>query len=233
MARSAAEQEIRDAVVARLRQIRPKARICHEVNCGIWGPTRMDLAAVDLDEIIGVEIKSEKDVLKRAEKQLAYAARVTHHSILALHEVHLEQERVTNEYAAHYGKLDGQHYRRDVPKFDHGQITWVYPEIARCPSYDDDAGPWREPPRRMEQALSTSALNLLWRDELAWLCDYLQISRGKRATMSDMFSALTWRATGKELTLGICAALRARKFAEADPVIALPTGVASNQFAWG
>ena len=32
--RSSAEAEVRDAVVARLREIRPDARIMHEINCG-------------------------------------------------------------------------------------------------------------------------------------------------------------------------------------------------------
>lgn len=227
--RSAAEQEMRDAVVARLRRLRPSARICHEVNCGVWGPTRMDVVAVDVAEIIAVEVKSEKDVLKRADAQLKNMRAVAHHSILALHEVHLE-ERVTNEFAAHYGKLDGKHYLRAVPEFSHGQIPWVYPERDRG-GYDFDTGPWRAPADRLENALPSTALHLLWRDELAWLCDYLLVSRRKRATMDEMIRALWWNATGGELTKGICAALRARAFAEADPPVVLPKRSKVSEFA--
>jgi hypothetical protein len=227
--RSAAEQEIRTAVVDRLRLLRPAARICHEVNCGS-GPTRMDLIAVDATEIIGVEIKSEKDVMKRAETQLKGMRDVAHHSILALHEVHLE-EHETNAWAAHYGKLDGNHYALQVPKLEYGQIPWVYPERTRCANYDGETGPWREPERRLQFALPSTAIHLLWRDELAWLCDHLSVSRGRRSTMRDMVRALCWHANGKELTAGICAALRHRKFAEADTAIDLPQRVRISEFA--
>jgi hypothetical protein len=37
--------------------------------------------------------------------------------------------------------------------------------------------------------------------------------------MQEMIRALWWHATGKELTRGICAALRRRKFAEADAAV--------------
>lgn len=217
--RSTAEQEIRDAVVSRLRERRPGARICHEVNCGIWGPNRMDLIAVSKDEIIAVEIKSERDTLKRAVKQLGSMGTVAHWSVLALHEVHLV-EKPTNEWAAHYGKMDGQHYLRDIPEQASGSISWVYPERERSAhGYDYNTGLWRMPEHRMGSALPSSALHLLWRDELAWLCDHLRVSRGKRANMTDMTRALWWHATGRELTEGICAALRRRKFAEADAAI--------------
>lgn len=215
--RSAAEQEIRNAVVARLRQLRPSARICHEVNCGPWGPVRIDVVCVDITEIIAVEIKSERDVLKRAEKQLAHMGLVAHHSILALHECHLV-ERETNPYAAHYGRLDGKHYRMALPdglKRD-GLIAWVYPEQQRGAEYDLGEGMWRHPEPRITLALPNTALHLLWRDELAWLCDLLQVPRGKKSNMSEMVRALWWHCTGAELTKGICAALRMRKFAEAD-----------------
>lgn len=128
--RSAAEQELRDAVVARLRRWRPRARICHEVNCGSFGPNRIDVMAVDIDEIIAVEIKSEKDKLDRAPKQISSMSNVAHHVVVALHEVHLiEQE--TNRWAAHYGRLDGKHYLSVIPPEAKGAIPWVYPEAPR------------------------------------------------------------------------------------------------------
>ncbi len=216
--RSSAEQELRDAVVARLRKLRPNARICHEVNCGVWGPNRMDVMAVDVAEIIAVEIKSEKDTITRGPKQLQAMSGVAHHSIIALHEVHLE-ERVTNEWAAHYCKPDRQHYLRGVPECLTGAIPWVYPERQRAAGWNDDVGMWRAPEPRMEYALPSSAIHLLWRDELAALCDALRVSRGKRSNMQEMIRALWWHATGKELTRGICAALRRRKFAEADAAV--------------
>jgi hypothetical protein len=219
--RSSAEQEMRDAVVVRLRKLRPQARICHEVNCGVWGPCRMDVVAVDIEEIIAVEIKSERDTLSRGPKQLAYMGNVTHHSIIALHEKHLV-EQVTNEWAAHYSKRDRKYYMKAIPAQLQGDgiIPWVYPEMGRGCEWSGDVGLWRAPELRMQHALPSSALHLLWRDELAALCDKLLVSRGKRSNMSEMIRALWWHANGKELTRGICAALRRRKFAEADAAMA-------------
>lgn len=212
---------MRDAVVERLRKLRPQARICHEVNCGgMWGPNRMDVVAVDLEEIIAVEIKSERDTLSRGPKQLASMGNVAHHSIIALHEKHLV-ERETNEWAAHYGKHDRKYYMKATPAElnSDGVIPWVYPEMDRGCEWSGNVGLWRAPERCMQLALPSSALHLLWRDELAALCDALRVSRGKRSNMTEMIRALWWHANGQELTRGICEALRRRKFAEADDAI--------------
>ena len=220
MTRSAAETEIRESVVARLRLLRPSARICHEVNVSSFGPTRMDLIAVDTDELIAVEIKSAKDVMKRAETQIRNMNAVAHHTIIALHEVHLVEQE-TNEWAAHYGRRDGKHYLQDVPpEAKLASLTWAYPERSRSPAgLDYHTGTWREPERRYLTSLPSPALDMLWRDELAWLCGTLRVSCAKRATMTDMLRELRWHCNGKELTRGICVALRRRKFAEADDAI--------------
>lgn len=220
--RSAAEQEIRDAVVARLRRLRPSARICHEVNSAVYGPNRFDVVAIDKCEIIAVEIKSEKDKLDRAPKQIEAMADCANHVVVAMHECHLVEQE-TNEHAAEYGKLDGKHYLRTLPEViekyrclsAYRALTWVYPERERR-AYDLDCGLWKPPEERYETALPAGALDMLWRDELAALCDSLLISRGKRATMDQMIRALRWHANGRELTRGVCAALRRRPFAEAD-----------------
>lgn len=68
--RSEAEREVREAVVARLRLIRPDARIINEINASAFG-NRIDVMAVSRTEIISVEIKSKKDKLSRLPKQIA------------------------------------------------------------------------------------------------------------------------------------------------------------------
>lgn len=221
------EQEIRAAVVERLRKLRPKSRICHEVNC--LYTTRIDLIAVGDEEIIAVEIKSKADKLDRAKDQIAGMDKVANHSILAMHEIHLI-EKVTNEHAAHYGKLDGKHYRQDVPDdLNRGRlITWVYPETERGGYSYGRSGTWQEPERKFLTALPSESIGLLWRDELAWLCDKLQISRAKMANMTEMERALRWHANGRELTRGVCAALRRRKFAHADDPIDEPFVMAAE-----
>lgn len=234
--RSAAETEIRDAVVARLRAIRPGARICHEVNVTTFvHQNRMDLLAVDVGEIIAVEIKSERDEMKRATAQIPAMKSVSHHALIALHECHLV-EHETNEWAAHYGKLDGKHYqRRPPPEAKGADAVWVFPECQRCPNGDSEVGLWRAPERRLEATLPSAAVDLLWRDELAELCGVLRVSAHRRSTMREMASALRWHCTGKELTLGVCSVLRRRKFAEADPPIdgkaAAPTRFDSTEHA--
>lgn len=225
--RSAAEQEIRDAVVTRLRKLRPTARICHEVNSAVYGPNRFDVVAIDKAELIAVEIKSEKDKLDRAPKQIEAMARCANHTIVAMHECHLVEVE-TNEDAAEYGKLDGKHYLRALPEIidkyrrqsAFRALTWIYPERERR-AYDWDCGIWKQPEERYETALPAGALDMLWRDELAALCDSLLISRGKRSTMDQMIRALRWHAKGRELTRGVCAALRRRPFAEADAPMAM------------
>lgn len=216
--RSAAEQEIRDAVVERLRKLRPRARICHEVNVNGQWSNRIDLLAVDEAELIAVELKSEKDTLKRANDQIAAMKLVAHHTILALHECHLVESE-TNQHAAHYSKLDRKYWMRHIPddvKIRWDTIAWVYPEYERCPHGYGNVGMWREPERCYERALPHDAINMLWREELLELCGKLRISVGKRPNMTEMIRALRWHANGRELTAGICSALRRRKFAEAD-----------------
>ncbi|NOU05345.1 MAG: NERD domain-containing protein [Hyphomicrobiaceae bacterium] len=212
MVRSDAETEIRTAVVERLRLLRPNARICHEVNSGSFGPNRFDVVAVDEAEIIAVEIKSAKDKMDRAPKQIKSMLAVAHHTIIAIHECHLiEQE--TNVHAAGYCRTDGKHYLLEPPPEAAGATVWVYPERWRSPFGENG---WKSPELRHQRALQSGALHLLWRAELATLCDELLVSRGPRSTMPQMINALWWHANGHELTRGICRALRRRKFAEAD-----------------
>lgn len=222
--RSSAEAEVRDAVVARLRQSRPDARIIHEINCSTYGPTRIDVLAVGPTEIIAVEVKSAKDKLDRLPKQIIGMARCAHHVIAALHEKFLV-EKETNEWAAHYER-DGEFYMRALPVEINsaGINVWVFPELRRSMKSvvehgHDSLANWRMPPQRFDCALPSGALNLLWREELAWLCGSLGVATGRRSTMDDMVSALRWNCNGRELTKGICAALRTRRCAEADPEI--------------
>src|SRR6056297_3623333 len=93
-ARSEAEAEIRDAVVAKLRRTRPDARIIHEINMA-GGTNRADVMAVSPAEIITVEIKSEKDKLDRLPDQIATMRKCSHITVAALHRKFMpEIERV-------------------------------------------------------------------------------------------------------------------------------------------
>lgn len=223
--RSADEGEIRTAVVERLRLHRPSARIIHEVNVSSFGPNRIDVLAVDTAEIIAVEIKSKRDKLDRLPAQVEAMKGVAHHVIAAIHEKFLV-EVATHEKAQHYQR-DGVFYMRTLPEGWKWSVEgWVFPERRRCINPDwphDSLERWHLPAQRLDAPLPAGALDLLWRDELFWLCGTLRVSAGRRATMSDMVEALRWHCTGKELTRGICAALRQRVCVEADAPI--PTSI--------
>ena len=216
--RSSAEADIREAVVARIREQRPNARIIHEINVSTYGPNRIDVLAVDVCEIIAVEIKSAKDKLDRLPAQAKAMRACAHHTVAAIHEKFLVETK-TNQWSAHYSR-DGDFYRKTEPKVDTGYV-WVFPEIRRVTDPDgyDDMSKWRFPKARMESALPQGALELLWRDELYELCSLLKVSATRRSTMGDMSSALRWYCTGRELTTHVCAALRRRECAEADAPI--------------
>lgn len=218
--RSPAEAEIRDAVVARIRKSRPNARIIHEINVSDHGPNRMDVLAVDRAEILAFEVKSSKDKLDRLPAQIASMRGAAHHAIAAIHEKFLV-EQTTNEWAAHEVR-EGKYYLRAIPAgLDHRAEIWVYPERRRAlPSADHDfLERWNFPQIAIEKPLPASAIDMLWRAELFQLCSILRVSATRRTNVAEMIAALRWHCTGKELTLGICRMLRARRCVEADPEI--------------
>lgn len=216
MAGSKAEREIREAVVAKLRLLRPKARIIHEVNSGGMGSRRTDVMAVDVDEITTVEIKSKKDKLDRLADQIPAMRGTAHHVVVAYHECFLV-ERETNVHRAMYER-EGRYYMKTRPDaVPYSVYGWCYPESDTCSGFDPHN--WSLPAKSLNVALPDSALHMLWRDELYDMCRTLAVGVPKRATMPIMFRALRWHATGRDITRGICAALRRREFAEADPPI--------------
>lgn len=205
--RSSAEAEVRDAVVTRLRQIRPSGRIIHEINCGGQGTNRIDLLAVDQAEIIAVEIKSSKDKIDRLPAQVKAMRGVSHHVIAALHEKFLVPARWASE-----GRVES-------PPEAKGTTVWAYPEAGAEAGRTYGCAAWEHPRLAVQSALPFDAIWLLWRDELYRLCGSLRVSVGRRATMAEMARQLRWHCTGRELTRGICAALRTRRCIEADPEI--------------
>lgn len=220
--RSSAEAKIRDAVVDRLRTIRPKARIMHEVNCSLWGPNRIDVLAVSPAEIIAVEVKSEKDKLDRLPAQIASMSTMSHHVIAALHEKHLvECSEPTNKWAAHYER-DGELWRKEMPQEAKGAIPWVYPERRRTmmdvhQGFDDLAN-WRQPDQAIQRP-NVGSVDMLRVSEMRTFCEIMGVAAGKRATLKNTIPLIKWLCTGEQITKGVCAILRARDCPEADPPI--------------
>lgn len=214
--RSEAEAEVREAVVAFLRKHRPQARIMHEVNACSFG-NRIDVLAVSPAEIVAAEIKSEKDKLDRLPAQAEAMNGCAHHVIVALHEKFLV-EKTTNKHAAEYER-DGVHYRSALPEIvERARCkAWVYPQRDRG-GYNFLA-PWKMQSLSIQCAVKPGALSMLWAEELRTLCAEIGINVPRRANMTLMTNALRWGATGRELTLGVCRALRRRECVEADPPI--------------
>lgn len=184
--RSQSEQEIRDCVVKRLRQLYPTARIIHELNCNGMGSRRIDVAAITEDNMIGVEIKSEKDNLNRIRGQAEVFKKVFGNFIIATHEKHLEE--INNMKLCPYNK-------------------WVYPFRALCC--------WTNPPKTLPQS-AKEILHLLWHDELYLECLMNGINVPKRANMWVLIKLLMLDLTGAQAIKSVCRQLRARNFAEAD-----------------
>lgn len=203
--RSSAEAEIREAVVAYLRKIRPDARIMHEINASSFG-NRIDVLAVCPEEIIPVEIKSEKDKLDRLRDQVEAMEMVSNTPIVALHGRFLTRIR-DNVY----------------PPSEAGEAAvWVYPRRDR-PGHVMCGREWRlsTPFRKVRLCLPPTAIEVLWRSELHAICRWLGLSGIGRMDMATAIDEIRWRMTGAEITRSICSALRSRECAEADaPVTA-------------
>lgn len=207
--RSADEAEIRDAVVERLRRIRPGARIIHEIQNACQGPNRLDLIAVDRAEIIAVEIKSKKDKIDRLEAQVAAMRGCAHHVIAALHEKFL----VSPAYRNAPPELVS------APPQARGATVWAWPIAGAEAGRTWGCAAWEEPRPAIQTCLPQGALDMLWAEELARLCADLGKAVPRRATRPQMMAVLRWQCAGGDLTRGICAALRRRACIEADPPV--------------
>lgn len=217
--RSEAEGEIRAAVVERLRKLRPEARIMHEVNASSFG-NRIDVLAVSRAEIIAVEIKSAKDKLDRLPDQIAAMKGCAHHVIAALHEKFLVESGPRHEGSAHYRDAEGVFRAGEEPLQARGATAWIFPERQRAAvAHYDHMKRWHDPALAIQDPLPAAAIDMLWRDELLEMCGRFGVCVPRRPTMGQMIPALRWQLSGRDLTLGICAALRARKCIEADPEI--------------
>lgn len=204
--RSSAEAEVRDAVVARLRQLRPDARIMHEVNASSFG-NRIDVLAVSPAEIIAVEVKSAKDKLDRLPDQLKAMRGCAHHVIAALHEKFgtLLESRRRPEF-----ERDGKSYIRMAPESIGDALAWMFPELQVR---------WREPSASVTQPLPPAAIDMLWREELRAMCHAYGLPASSRLAMPALIATLRWNLTGRQITQGICATLRARACVEADEAV--------------
>jgi hypothetical protein len=205
--RSSAEAEIRDAGVAKLRRLYPQARIIHELNCAGSGSNRIDVAAVAPDQIIAVEIKSAKDKLDRLTSQVSAFERCCHEVLIVAH----------TKFFAKAEPFEGLELSWPDRRNHHRSKVWMYPEPERDAPYPTSNYVWRAPEQSLYQPHAYAMLEMLWAEELRWLCGAHRIGAGKRPTCATMAAMLAYHLTGKEIAEGVCEMLRWRNFTEADP----------------
>ncbi|AUZ95461.1 hypothetical protein PP899_gp10 [Agrobacterium phage Atu_ph08] len=231
MTRSFDEQEIRNAVVFRLRQLMPGARIVHELNVAGQGTNRIDVAAIGTEHIVAVEIKSRKDVLKRLEEQWKAFNEVSHLVIVAAHEKHFADFR-----EAYWSDDHPPERRLNHPLFLGRWATrknvWRYPKPEKSDwvyGRHDDAWSFDRFKDLSRIPRATSMLEMLWAAELQAECRRHLISCSQRSTRGVMIRDLAWNLSGKEVTHAVCRQLRQRAFAEADASIYPDQPAAASQ----
>jgi len=203
--RSTAEQAVRDAVVARIRVALPRARIIHELNVAGTGSNRIDVAAVTLDRLFAFELKSEKDTLDRwPEQQRAFEA-CAHHVIVVAHRRHFQEDK---SYAPPRFVWPFGEYETNV---------WMFPEPEPSGTWPLYNHRWHLPKDKLIEPHAYKFLNMLWRNELFDLAQRFRLGLARRATRHDAIVEIALNCTGAEIATGVCAALRARTFVEADP----------------
>lgn len=213
---SSDEREIRDAVVARLRELLPSARIVHELNIAGQGSNRIDVAAVTRNAIVAAEIKSKKDKLDRLDTQWPAFLKVSDYLIVAAHEKHFVRHRDKWEREDSPGELRLNHVLF-LNSWSRRKYVWPYPRPA------EERGAWTfDPIRDIQMRFPLNAgdmLNMLWADELSAECSRHRVAAGARPTRFTMIRQMASMMTGREVREAVCRQLRQRSFAEADEPI--------------
>lgn len=231
MTRSFDEQDIRNAVVSRLRQLMPGARIVHELNVAGQGTNRIDVAAIGTDHIVSVEIKSRKDVLKRLDEQWKAFNEVSHLVIVAAHEKHFADYREAYWSDEHAPE---RHLNHPIffGRWANRKNVWRYPKPEKSDwvhGRHDDAWTFDRFKDLSRIPRATSMLEMLWAAELQAECRRHLISCSQRSTRPTMIRDLAWNLTGKEVTHAVCRQLRQRAFFEADAPIYPDQPAAASQ----
>jgi hypothetical protein len=188
----------------------PQGRIIHELNLEQYG-IRLDLACVTEDRLVIAEIKSERDKLTRLVKQAAKADEVACETWVVLAEKH----RAGAEELRAYWK--GGPGDREARMALGRARFWI--ERGPAGELIDDmwcsgTRAWRPPrdPRAM--------FDLLWAAEQhAALRRFWGVSAMKNMTRDRMTFEAVEHMSGREIRRAVCAALRNRTFARADPPV--------------
>lgn len=228
MAGSAAEERIRAKAEALLRERYPDARIVHELVLDQWG-VRIDLAAVRPDELIAVEIKSERDVTKRLSAQVTTALKVAQRIWVCAapkHEIYLRSameahRRVmfdTPRTVRRRGTvLEVQYKLEDNP--DHIPYLASCSLLIEVETGFEPLDGWRTGLSRRLLSEPAAQLQMLWAEELRTLCGWGRLGVGSKTTRTAAIELAAEHMTGGEIRKGVCTLLRQRPFPRADAPI--------------
>jgi hypothetical protein len=229
---SDAEERIRLKVEYALRQEFPDARIVHELKMAS-GLVRLDMAAVRSAAITVVEIKSERDTLKRLKSQIGAALEITGDVRLYTTDKHRTAiERHADPYetgpdghwAMTWTENGGRGQGRCIPNPDH------IPDLHRVrvliegdtgfePLTQMWAGWWdRQISSHMPD--TRAMLEVLWAEELHSALLSANIAHPPRSNRAIMKHLALNYMTGSAIRTALCNALRNRPFARADKDVA-------------
>ncbi len=176
--RSSEEFAMRRTLMDWARPRWPNARIVHEL---VVGENRVDMALISPDRIIGIEIKSSKDVLDRADAQVKTFVSHLQTVIVAVAPKHRH------------------------PK--HGWLpNWSGADTVECGEKVEA----KHCAFKENRLITTPMLHLLWADEARNVAARLRISHSKSAPLYSIVPEIARKATGDEIVREVCRELRAR-----------------------
>lgn len=210
MAGSVAEERIRAKAEASLRRRWPSARIVHELQLE-QGGIRIDLAAIGEDFLAVVEIKSERDVLKRLGSQVERAVAVADEVWIVAAEKHEPGVEALRRWTT------GESDRSTARALREARVLYERPSAGGELVLDSwSYGLSKRPPHIVDPRCR---FDLLWRDEMASALGRhfggASISTGK-LTRGAMIALAVEHMSGRELRRAVCAQLRDRGFPRAD-----------------
>lgn len=218
MVGSAAEERIRAKAEAYLRANYADARIIHELVLD-QGGCRIDIAAVGIDYIAVVEVKSEKDVLTRLPDQVRAAVKVSNRvticvaekkaaGVKAMAEQYLDEKIVTRQ--GPNGEARSWHYAKNpvyVREID--RKCFVMVEQPDGELRGESMGYFRDWILNPQDLLA-----MLWADELRAVCYDLGV--GPKSTRTNCIKLACDMLSGREVRRRVCRELRSRPFPRAD-----------------
>lgn len=170
----------------------PGARVMHEMRVG---GCRLDVAFVLSHHVIGVEIKSERDTLKRLDTQIR-----------------------------HYGREIPELWVAVAPRWVAGlnDLPW---RVGRVTVADGVVTEEIQSPHstcrheaKPDEMLTAGMLHLLWRAEAGALAARHDIKVPARMPLYQAIKVLARKLTGDQIVTGVCGALRSRPVSfAADP----------------